>query len=68
MERKIGERFTFNGVMLEVEEVKTSLCTGCYLHKERILNSYSRSSNDVGVCFASHRTDGKYVIFRKVEE
>ena len=57
MEQKVGERFVFNDITLEVEEVKTSLCTGCYLHKERILNSYSRSSNDVGglFCISSNR-------------
>ena len=62
MERKIGERFDYNGVTLEV--VNHLGCEGCY---------FSNMFNDCknleirGNCRMSLRTDKKPVIFKLVE-
>ncbi|MGM9818841.1 MAG: hypothetical protein ACI30B_07675 [Paludibacteraceae bacterium] len=45
MERKIGERFEYNGVMLEVaKESVFDYCQGCYFNDEPFCNRPSGES------------------------
>lgn len=60
MERKIGETFGFIGTTLEV--VEQDLCEGCYFFN----TDCARFQYIRGECGA--RSDGKYVIFKKVVE
>lgn len=59
MERKIGETFDFIGTTLEV--VEQDLCEGCYFFN----TDCARFQYIRGECGA--RSDGKYVIFKKVD-
>lgn len=64
MERQIGETFGFSEVTLEV--VENSSCVGCYFFKSDIYcDGYKNET--VGDCGADGRSDGKSVIFKKVE-
>ena len=65
--RKIGERFDYDGVTLEVVEVKNSFCTGCYFYNKKIECEERVVRNTIGCCGEYSRGDGKIVIFRKVE-
>ncbi len=58
MERKIGERFDFKGVTLEVVE-EIDGCDYCYLKE------YGRCNGD-WICAV--RSDGKSVIFKRVDK
>ena len=63
MERKIGERFDYNGVTLEV--VKESFgCLGCYF----IHNMCVLYINNIGHCPSEYRSDNQSVIFREVKK
>ena len=66
MERKIGERFDFFGVKLEVIEGEEDSCKGCYLCGTQICG-YECIINFLGYCASSEREDGNDVIFKKVE-
>ena len=61
MERKIGEIFNYEGVTLEV--VEYGECEECYFSHQNCI----RSLNIRGNC-NSRRTDGKLVIFERVDE
>lgn len=64
MERLIGEHFGFSDVTLEV--VENSSCIGCYFFKSDIYcDGYKNET--VGDCGHDGRSDGKSVIFKKVE-
>lgn len=65
MERKIGERFDYNGVTLEV--VKQLGCKGCYFFN--MLDMSDCNNLEIrGHCGISFRTDKKPVIFKEVEK
>ena len=66
MERKIGEKFDFLGVKLEVVEGEKNSCEGCYLCGTKICG-YEIITNYLGCCANSEREDKKDVIFKKVE-
>ena len=66
MERKIGERFIYDGGTLEVAMLKNGLCKGCYLCDTKICG-YEIIINYLGYCAYSEREDKKDVIFKKVE-
>ena len=66
MERQIGEQFDYEGVTLEVVEVKENTCKGCYfIDSKYCLTGYVQDI--AGYCFSSDREDDKDVIFKKVE-
>ena len=67
MERKIGERFDFFGVKLEVVKEKYCSCERCYFHEEKIHCTRNSITNAVGRCNAFNRDDLNFVIFKKVE-
>ena len=58
MERKVGERFDYNGVTLEV--VNQIGCEGCYFY------TLVKCDKFVGECYHMDRTDKKPVIFKAV--
>ena len=62
MERRIGERFDYNGVTLEV--VNQRGCEGCYFFTIWNCNELEIK----GHCRMSLRTDKKPVIFKLVEQ
>ena len=61
MERKIGERFNCDGVMLEV--VEHNGCEGCYFSQP----DCARVFKTTHAC-SIYRADGKSVIFKKVDK
>ena len=64
MERQIGEHFYYKDAALEV--VENSSCVGCYFFKSDIYcDGYKNET--VGDCGHDGRSDGKSVIFKKVE-
>lgn len=72
MERKIGGIFEFKGSKyndsVKLMVIESDTCEGCYFQ----LPVYGHCSTkqiyeETGSC-ASERTDGKYVIFAKIEE
>lgn len=66
MERKVGEEFEHDGVKLKVVKEKKMPCAGCYFNDKAISCGERRVRKDIGYCNASSRSDGKYVIFKKV--
>ena len=66
MERKIGERFDFGGVTLEVVDWKEH-CKGCYFYGGYINCQNREVRNTIGYCSPFSRNDGKNVIFKDVE-
>ena len=73
MERKVGERFTFKDVTLEVEEIHGNCCLGCYFRDLIYCNMEQYCDNPsvrktIGLCSIYSREDGKSVIFTKIEE
>lgn len=67
MERKIGERFEYNGTTLEVElekEDEKDVCIGCYFRGWCC--SYSKEVT--GFCSRRTRKDCKDVIFKEVQQ
>lgn len=62
MERKIGERFEYQGVTLEVcpEHSKINCCDGCYF-SDKVCH---RILSKTGKC--DQRDDNKSVIFKEV--
>ena len=68
MERKVGEVFDFNGVKLQVKDTGDSCtCYGCYFSVHKRKRNGVRFRNQTGECFQFYRSDGKNVIFVKVE-
>lgn len=64
MERKIGETFGYDGVMLKVED-RTSGCNGCYFEGQ--YKNYCRNRDTSLFCGSFWRTDNKNVMYVKVE-
>lgn len=58
MERKIGERFDYNGVTLEV--VNQIGCEGCYFY------TLVMCDKSLGKCYDMDRSDKQSVIFKEV--
>lgn len=67
MERKIGERFEYKGVTLEVAEAPNgNICGDCYfLLKE---NMCFKSVDETGNCYERYRDDKKNVYFKEVKK
>lgn len=64
--RQIGEKFDYEGDMLEVVEEGEITCKGCYFIDSK--SCLTGDAQDIaGYCFSSVREDGKDVIFKKVE-
>lgn len=72
MERKIGERFNFNGTTLEVVEQSienkdiSRVCKGCYFYENSMLCYSYKVNRIVGECSCYLRIDGNEVIFNEV--
>ncbi len=72
MERKIGERFDYNGTTLEVVEQSIEnkdiarVCKGCYL-KDINVDCYEKHKI-TGECSCYLRIDRKEVIFKEIEK
>ena len=62
IELKIGERFDYNGVTLEVVKQADGSCNGCYLWMKSFCHN---TSNDI-VCCPSTRRDSNFVIFKEI--
>ena len=73
MERKVGDKFGYAEVTLEVVEHHD--CLGCYFHKNYIrcnnnngiACNLSAERNAIGHCSAIHREDKKNIIFKEVK-
>lgn len=59
IERKIGERFNYNGVTLEVVEQSEDTCDGCYFYRKT-------DCPDACLCSCLFRSDFNSVIFKEV--
>lgn len=59
MERKVNERFEFEGTMLQAIETEDMTCEKCYFNY--------RKKCDIN-CLPSERTDKKNVVFVKISE
>jgi len=64
--REIGERFEYDGVMLEVmgEELSFS-CEGCYFYQ---IDKYGKCITSEKYCEGYFREDSKSIIYKKVGE
>lgn len=68
MERKVGERFTYKGVTLEVKDIgPVEYCIGCYFRGIEDCRN-SRVRNVTGPCGSYIRKDSTGVIFKNIEE
>ena len=68
MERKIGEKFQYNDIILEVKEAKEErYCIGCYFLKEELQCCHLKDTI-LGFCCDGNRSDLKSVIFQKVNK
>ena len=67
IERKIGERFDYKSVKLEVEMADEPYCNGCYFNGETIDCCHRSIRKIIGSCNAFNRSDLKYVIFKLIE-
>lgn len=66
MERQLGEKFDYQGVMLKVIKDKGRGCEGCYFCANN--SSCSDSVRDtIGPCGEYTRSDGYGVIFKKLK-
>ena len=66
MERQLGEKFEYQGVMLKVIKDKDRGCEGCYFRAND--SSCSDSVRDsIGLCGKYTRSDGLGVIFKKLK-
>ena len=69
MERAIDEVFDFKGVKLQVKDIGDSyFCYRCYFYESKLTCGMADHINQVGVCFWTHRTDNKNVIFVEVKD
>ena len=64
--RPIGEKFNYEGDMLEVVEEGEITCKGCYFIDSKVC-LIGEAQDISGYCFSSVREDKKDVIFKKVE-
>ena len=65
MERQLGEKFEYQGVMLKVVKDKGSGCEGCYFCENSSLCYSFRAV--IGPCGLYTRSDGQGVIFKKLK-
>ena len=66
MERKIGERFDYEGVTLKVVKAKDGSCYGCYFYVNEITCSCS-VKDAIGPCAEYKRSDMQSVIFKTIK-
>ena len=65
IERALGEKFEYNGVILKVIKEKESCCEGCYFCEN---SSPCDTFRDViGPCGFYTRSDGQGVIFKRMK-
>ena len=64
MERKVGEVFKFEGIVLKVIELYDPDCEGCHFQDTNCHNKKSI----IGKCTSHCREDDREVMFIKVEE
>ena len=68
MEKAVGEVFGFNNVKLQVKDIgDKDCCDGCYFDEPKYKCFDAHISGRIGVCSRLFRSDGKHVIFVKVE-
>ena len=68
MERKVGEVFDFKEIKLQVKDIgNKACCDGCYFDESEHKCFDAHISGRIGVCSRLFRSDGKHVIFVKVE-
>ena len=67
MERPVGEKFNYEGVMLEVAQVENFSCKGCYFYNTNINCKPQTVRDHIGHCTESYRKDKKIVIFKEAE-
>ena len=68
MEKAVGEVFGFNDVKLQVKDIgDKACCDGCYFDEPKYKCFDAHISGRIGVCSRLFRSDGKHVIFVKVE-
>ena len=65
MERQLGEKFEYQGVMLKVVKYKGSGCEGCYFCENSSPCDSFRAV--IGPCGLYTRSDGQGVIFKKLK-
>lgn len=65
MERQLGEKFEYQGVMLKVVKDKGSGCEGCYFCENSSPCDSFRAV--IGPCGLYTRSDGQGVIFKKLK-
>ena len=66
MERQLGEKFEYKGVMLKVVKDKGRGCEGCYFCANNSSCSYE-VRDVIGPCGEYTRSDGLAVIFKKLK-
>ena len=67
MERKLGEEFEHNGVMLKVIRAKDHYCRGCYFNNETTgCLCCIGLIETIGYCSRANREDGQYIIFKEI--
>ena len=65
MERQLGEKFEYQGVMLKVVKDNGSGCEGCYFCENSSPCDSFRAV--IGPCGLYTRSDGQGVIFKKLK-
>lgn len=69
MTRPIGERFMYDGVLLEVVEDVDFPCAGCYFDELLDSGKYPLRRHPVtGSCLPHRREDCRSVKFKRIEE
>lgn len=63
MERKIGEKFSFLGITLLVEEASDGHCEHCYIFDHALPCCNKAVVGITGQCSSVSRKDGKNVVF-----
>ena len=66
MERKIGEQFEYNGVMLKVIIARGHYCRGCYFYDETVGCHCIGLIETLGYCSRARREDETYIIFKEI--
>ena len=64
--RPIGEKFDYEGDMLEVVEKESTICNGCYF-SNIICCRFEEILDITGYCGSSQREDKTEVIFKEVQ-
>ena len=70
MERQIGKKFNYYGTTLDVVEQSPDTehaCDGCYFKRNFMVLCY-KNNEIAGECCDIRRTDGKDIIFKKIEK